>query len=287
MTGKDRGRTLVLGGGGVTGMAWTTGLLLGLEERGLNVRAFDRVIGTSAGATVGAQLGSELSLSDLYDRQTDPALQVDELTPDVRYLRLIAGMVPALLARGDRGRLRRRVGALALKADTAVAQARRDVIARRLPSHGWGKPSLTVVAIDAASGGERCLDASSGVALLDAVAASCAVPGIWPTVSIGGREHYDGGVPSPDNAHLAAGSASVLIVSPMGGARAGGLGRRLRSEVEELERGGSRVTVLVPDAGSREAMGRRALDPSRRRDAARAGRTQGAESGGSPTEVGS
>ena len=36
--------------------------------------------------------------------------------------------------------------------------------------------------------------------LVDAVAASCAVPGVWPPVTIGGRRYVDGGVRSSDNA---------------------------------------------------------------------------------------
>jgi predicted acylesterase/phospholipase RssA len=36
------------------------------------------------------------------------------------------------------------------------------------------------------------MDRMSGVSLVDAVAASCAVPGIWPPVTIAGRRYMDG-----------------------------------------------------------------------------------------------
>jgi NTE family protein len=60
---KDR--ALVLGGGGVAGIAWTTGLLFGLSEQGVDLRTAELTIGTSAGSAVAAQLGSGLSLKHL------------------------------------------------------------------------------------------------------------------------------------------------------------------------------------------------------------------------------
>ncbi|MGO7983349.1 patatin-like phospholipase family protein, partial [Rhizobium johnstonii] len=62
---------LVLGGGGVTGIAWETGLLHGLEEAGVQVRSADRLIGTSAGSTVAAQLASGVELAELYRAQVE------------------------------------------------------------------------------------------------------------------------------------------------------------------------------------------------------------------------
>jgi NTE family protein len=70
---------LVLGGGGVGGIAWITGLLAGLADAGQDVTGADVIVGTSAGATVGAQLGSGLSLEHLYARQTQPELQAAEI----------------------------------------------------------------------------------------------------------------------------------------------------------------------------------------------------------------
>ncbi|MCW2544352.1 MAG: putative lysophospholipase, partial [Frankiales bacterium] len=59
---------LVLAGGGVTGIAWETGALLGLQETG-RLPTFDLVVGTSAGSVVGAQLLSGVDLQTLYDGQ--------------------------------------------------------------------------------------------------------------------------------------------------------------------------------------------------------------------------
>ena len=77
------GSTLVLGGGGVAGIAWMTGLLAGLADAGQDVTGVDLVIGTSAGATVAAQLGSGLSLDELFARQVEPELQARELTAEM------------------------------------------------------------------------------------------------------------------------------------------------------------------------------------------------------------
>ena len=76
------GRALVLGGGGLSGIAWETGVLAGLAAGGADVTTADYVLGTSAGATVAAQLGSGLPLTELLDRQTVPERQSAELIPD-------------------------------------------------------------------------------------------------------------------------------------------------------------------------------------------------------------
>jgi len=88
------GSTLVLGGGGVAGIAWMTGLLAGLADAGQDVTGVDLVIGTSAGATVAAQLGSGLSLDELFARQVEPALQARELTAEMDLTKYAADLQP-------------------------------------------------------------------------------------------------------------------------------------------------------------------------------------------------
>lgn len=86
----------------------------------------------------------------------------------------------------DPAQARRRVGALALTADTVPESARLAVIEERLPVHTWPDRPLSLVAVDAHTGDPRIFDRDCGVGLVEAVAASCAVPGIWPPVTIGG-----------------------------------------------------------------------------------------------------
>jgi NTE family protein len=275
MSTETRSRALVLGGGGVTGVAWMTGLFLGLEEEGVDLGSIDLYVGTSAGSVVAAQLATGISLKDLFRRQVDPTLAAPELAPRIPYLRILAHVLPALLARKDATTFRQRIGRMALSAKTVAPAERRAVIEARLPRQDWPEADLAISAIDAHSGELVWFEASSRVSLVDAVGASCAVPGVWPPVRIGERTFYDGGIPSPDNAVRAAGFASVLIVSPTGVDRSGGVARRVQREAAALEGGGSRVTIVTPDAESRASIGRRALDPRYRTPAAGAGHAQG------------
>jgi NTE family protein len=152
---------------------------------------------------------------------------------------------------------------------------RRAVIAARLPSHTWPAHPVVVTAIDAHSGAFTRFDASSGVSLVDAVAASCAVPGVWPPVSIGGRRYIDGGVRSVTNADLASGYGRVLILTPMPATITPGLER----EVDGLRRQGSTVLVVSADDAALSRFGDNPLDPSRRAPALEEGRRQGAAAG--------
>ena len=119
-----------------------------------------------------------------------------------------------------------------------------------------------------------CSDRDSGASIVDAVGASCAVPGVWPPVTIGGRRYIDGGVRSATNADLAAGCSKVVIIAPvsLGGKNI----PRVSAQAEALRAGGASVIIIVPDAAAKQAIGRNVLDPARRPAAARAGRTQAA-----------
>ncbi|MFG3578131.1 patatin-like phospholipase family protein [Micromonospora chersina] len=264
-------RALVLGGGGVTGVAWELGLLAGLAARGVDLTGAELVVGTSAGSVVGAQVCSGIPVEELYAAQLRPA-----------GTEVAARLGVAVLARwawaGTRGRdavrARARVGAMALSARTPSEQSRRTVIAARLPVDGWPARRLLVTAVDAASGEFVVFDAGSQVALVDAVGASCAVPGVWPPVTIGGRRYVDGGVRSAVNADLARGARRVVVLAPT---RAGfGPMPRLSAQVAELRSAGAAVAVVSPDRAARAAIGRNVLDPARRAASARAGFAQAA-----------
>lgn len=76
-------QALVLGGGGVAGIAWMTGLLAGLSDAGQDITGAAMIIGTSAGANVAAQIGSGLDLDELFARQTEPGLQAAEIAAEL------------------------------------------------------------------------------------------------------------------------------------------------------------------------------------------------------------
>jgi NTE family protein len=268
-------RALVLGGGGVAGIAWMTGLLAGLAEAGQDVTEADLLVGTSAGAAVAAQVGSGLSLDALFARQTEPALQSREISVEldmqkfaVEFGALLTGVTSAQDAQ-------RRMGAYALAAKTVTEAERLAAVGSRLPSPEWPSRRLLLVAVDAETGEMRVFDRQSRVDLVDAVAASCAVPGIWPPVTIGGRRYVDGGVRSSDNADLAAGHATIVVISPLGLDPPFPSPMPLRTAVGQLRSEGSAVTVITPDEASVAAIGNNPLDPATRIPAAQAGRAQG------------
>ena len=267
---------LVLGGGGVAGVSWMIGLLAGLADAGRDVTAVDTVVGTSAGSTVAAQLGSGLSLEELYARQTEPELQAAEIMADVDLESFGARIADLLRGATSVTEMRQAVGRFALDAATVSESERRAVIESRLPSHAWPATlALRIVALDAESGQPRVFDRDSGVSLVDAVAASCAVPGVWPPVTIEGRRYVDGGVRSNENADYAAGASRVLVFAPLRGVQLFPTDKTLDQAVGELRAASAEVAVIGPDEASLAAIGPNPLDPSTRRPTAEAGRAQG------------
>lgn len=174
-------RALVIGGGGVAGIAWATGVLAGLADAGADVTGADFVLGTSAGSAVSAQITSGVELSALFRAQVDPALQKEELKAREGALAEVFEFAEKVDAEvTDPVERRLRMGAMALAAETVTEAERRAVIETRLPSHSWPERDLSVVAVNAATGETRIFDRTSGVGLVDAVTASCAIPGVWP-----------------------------------------------------------------------------------------------------------
>ena len=268
-------RCLVLGGGGVAGIAWMTGLLRGLKEREVDIDSFGTVLGTSAGAAVGAQVYGGCPLDQLYQRQVDPDQQVEELVPTVSLKRLLFKLLPALLVRKQPERFRRKVGKMAIRAKTVPAQKRYHVIEQRLNGCQWPE-GLKVVVVNAQTGAPEVLDRTSGVSLTDAIAASCAVPGIWPVVDVRGAPYIDGGIRSANSADYACGAQEVLVLAPMGYKPNFTPDAGLRKEVKLLRESGAGVLVLTPDAASVVAMGQNPLNPETRAPSAKAGYAQAA-----------
>jgi NTE family protein len=266
---------LVLGAGGVTGIAWETGLLKGLRDAGLDLTGADLVVGTSAGSVVGAQVTTGVPLDELYRRQVEPSGPL-ERPPDLgKLMEFFAARSGPDAPSEPRPRPTREmlawIGGQARACSTKVSEASRlEAIKARLPVHEWPERPLVVTAVDTADGAFVTWRRSSGVPLPLAVASSCAVPWVYPPTTINGRRYMDGGVRSTTNADLAAGHELVLIVAPIAG-----FGRAtVEEEADELRRAGARVEVVAPDAAAVEAIGPNPLDPSRRAQSAEAGLAQ-------------
>jgi NTE family protein len=174
----------------------------------------------------------------------------------------------------DPVRARARIGSWALAARTMPEAARRKVIEARLPASDWPAQAFQVTAVDARTGEFVVFDSAGDAGLVDAVGASCAVPGVWPPVTIGDRRFVDGGVRSVANADLAAGYEQVVIVAPV----AKGFGHMTspREQAAALTAAGARVVLVHPDHAAVHTIGRNVLDSSRRAAAAMAGRAQAA-----------
>ena len=261
---------LVLGGGGVTGIAWEWGMLAGLAEASVDLCTADLVIGTSAGSVVGAQVAADIPAKDRYAAQLTAA--GGELTAKLGGL-LWAQIAWAVLRSRIPQRARARIGRMALAAKTVPEAERKAVIEARLPVRTWPERTLLIPAVDAMSGEFVIFDKDSDASLVDAVAASCAVPGVWPPVTINGRRYIDGGVRSAANADLAAGCARVVVLAPItsGFGALPSAGRQVARLSEEAQ-----VVMISPDKAARRAIGRNMLDPARRAGAARAGHAQAA-----------
>ena len=121
--------------------------------------------------------------------------------------------------------------------------------------------------------------ASTGVGVTRAVASSCAVPGVYPPVTLKGRRYIDGGMRSSLNADMAKGHDLVVLVQVRGGDTAGpaaeAMAKQLDGEISVLKSSGAQVVLISPDAGSAAAMGVNLMNFARRPDAARAGLEQG------------
>jgi NTE family protein len=203
-------RALVLGGGGVTGVGWEWGVIAGLAAAGIRLLDADLVVGTSAGSVVAAQLTSGRDVSELYEAQLRPP--TSELAARLSPLALLRFGVAMARSR-DAQQFRARIGAMALAAKTVSEADRRDVISARLPSESWPDRRVLITAVDAETGEFVTFDRDSGVSLVDAVGASCAVPTVWPPVTIGGRRYIDGGMRSGANADLAADADRIVVIA--------------------------------------------------------------------------
>jgi NTE family protein len=272
-------RALVLGGGGIAGIAWETGILRGIaDESPAAARLLldsDVLLGTSAGSAVAAQIGSGSTLEELFERQVaessaeiDSGVAVDDIIE--LFLTALAEPCDAAL---DRTRLQmQRIGAVALATETVPEPVRRRVIAQRLPAHDWPDRVLRLTAIDVASGELVVFDRESGVELVDAVAASCAVPGAWPPVTSGARRYMDGGVASPVNLPVAADCGAAVVLVPSGVDAPLPFGNGPAAEIAAFA--GATFAVFADD-DSLAAFGPNPLDPRCRIPAAVAGREQG------------
>jgi NTE family protein len=295
---------LVLGAGGVAGGAFHAGALAAVAEAtGWDPRTAAVVVGTSAGSIAGAGLRAGLSADDALARAVGRPLSAQgrrllaAVGAPARPPRLRVGRTPPTAA--DIGRVLRRAAARPLAARPAALLSAllpegatattmiSDGVASLLPD-GWPTEPLWVCAVRRTDGRRVVFGRDSTPSLAAAVAASCAIPGVFTPVEIDGVAHVDGGAHSPTNADVLADRALaldlVLVSSPMSLS-----GRALRlkadqpvrrwarllldAEILRLRRRGIPVIALQPTPAVTDVMGPNAMDPTRRAAIADAART--------------
>jgi NTE family protein len=209
-------RTVVLGGGGTVGVAWQTGLLAGLREAGVELVEASEIVGTSAGSLVGALLSS--------GRDVTEALAVlAAVGQRIGFESLTAGSESFLTASrqasvaADPRQALRAIGAAAREATTTLTEDDYLGLLTILDGVAW-PAAFRCTAINADTGELVVWGQESGVPLLHAVAASCVVPMLFPTVTINGDRYMDGGILSHLNATAASPTDVLVAVSclPLG-----------------------------------------------------------------------
>ena len=193
-------RTWVLGGGGARGAA-QVGVLQALFESG--VEAPVAVVGTSVGALNGSAIAAYPSLAGtMMLREVWMSRQAVEVFRAHPLGMILSGLRRDQMSVMPQQNIRRLIDrAQALTGVTTFEEL-------RVP--------LTVVATDLNAGKPAVFRSGD---LTPALLASTAIPGLFPTVRIGEREHLDGGVVdnTPLNIAVADGAKQVLAISLMGG----------------------------------------------------------------------
>lgn len=302
MAGFKKPDVLVLGGGGILGEAWMLAVLVGMqEESGFDPRESEAFVGTSAGSIVAAVLAAGIDPRSRLGRMPEqPAVGDDDARspgnggggPRARVARLALQGARGAAAPFAAAGLRTTAPGGALFRRTLLGLAptgRRSLrgLGEHLEREGarWDG-RLRVSAVDLGTGKRVMFGAPDApeASVGEAVEASCAIPGVFEPIEIGGREYVDGGAWSPTNLDVApvGPGGRVLCLNPTGslrGALAGPLGVVSRSaatvEALALQRRGVRVKVVAPDAGSVEAFGGNLMNPRPRAAVVSAGLAQG------------
>ena len=63
---------MVLGGGGIAGVAWEAGIVIGLRWAGVDLSSADVIVGTSAGSIVGSRVAFGTDLQALAAMTPSP-----------------------------------------------------------------------------------------------------------------------------------------------------------------------------------------------------------------------
>lgn len=245
-------------------------MLTSLYDAGIDLLDVELMVGTSVGSTAAVELTTgdphrmldHILADEPRERNSPPAAHA--------FVQMLAQAIgrhfeaPAILAE---------IGALALQSAGASTDKMREIVLGSLRVREWPEQRLLIPAVDASTGELTVFTRDSDVSLVDAMCASCALPGVWTPFALGGRHYIDGSTRSSTNADQAAGNDRVLVVAPVNGIR-GIPGASFEESLEPVRARGE-AFLIKPDQASKQAMGRDVFDMSRRVPAVRAGLVQG------------
>jgi NTE family protein len=267
-------KAIVLGGGGVAGIAWEYGLLKGFLDLGIDLADADVTVGTSAGSVVGATL-LQGGLEAAYQSQLVPIEADDSAMSNFNVAEFMGVMAQAAQNSSGPQAARAAIGDYARSVPDSVMpeEMRIGMVASQLPSQEWPQQVLRVTAVDATDGSFAVYDNTTGVELARAIMASCSVPGVGPTTQINGRPFMDGGMRSGTNADVASDCDRVLVVACNAEPAESGLGPTLQAAAAQL-REKSDVLIVEADQASVAAFGTNPLLMSTRGASVEAGYQQ-------------
>lgn len=239
---------LVLGGGGMVGVAWEVGVLAGLADAGIDITEADLIVGSSAGSLVGTQLRQGRTLASMVENQRNPTndgISGPPLNTDLSGLIEIMGAIRGAKERTPE--LFQKVGRLAMDADTPPESEWIGRFELLVGDDDWPDGDLRLNAVDCNTGTRRSWSKADGVPLAAAVASSCAIPGVFPPISLDGSRFTDGGLWSSSNLDVVLDTdvECAIFVGPL---RAGdpSATKALEREIAQLESAGRRAAAIVP-----------------------------------------
>jgi NTE family protein len=269
---------LVLGGGGVVGISWEIGVIEALlQEQAMSPTEARTIVGTSAGSVVGTQLASGQSVDSLVEAQLAPPTPVGggAAAPDMTAVMQIFGGFAT--AEEMTTELATTTGRLAMEAPTGSEDAWVAGFERLLGgATEWPDFDLRVVAMSCTKGERRVWTRADAAVtpVTRAVASSCAVPGLFPTVTIDGDRYTDGGAWSPSNADVLAGEGldQVLFIGPIGTFLTGT--PQIEREMDLVKQKGATPGWILPGEGFADLRAQ-LMNPEFRRQGLEVGRQDG------------
>jgi NTE family protein len=294
---------LVLGAGGVVGGSWLVGALEALEsETGWSPSDAEVICGTSAGSVVGALTahgvspalmaayvggGSIAELDELADRGDAQAERMNEASFRLQLALPPIGPGSWRMALSTLLRPTRHAPSAVLSGWLPrgfISTAPIAGLVERFVDTDWvSHPNFWAVAADYRSGRRVVFGRSDAppAPVGQAVAASCAIPGFYHPVKIGGRRYVDGGICSTSNLDVLRDEELDLVVclNPMSSladvtprspadrvaaVMRGQAGRRLGAEAKKLRERGTDVLILQPTAEDLAVMGANLMARDRR-----------------------